>query len=155
MSFAVFFLLCAASIGSRSWSLRASGLAYAVLSFVHMYLFTALSGENYGYYYASASAFDAVAIGAVCLSAIYIGRDCHLFYLCVVILLSIVNNLLGLLVWFFELDSIVYRYCGVGIYFVAAFVLAGSWFNVGGLFGANRFGSFRFAPAFYRLLLDR
>jgi|TARA_B100000787_G_scaffold170246_1_gene165152 hypothetical protein len=132
-----------------------SGLLFAMLSMLHFIVFGRISGEDYGYYYAGAALFDMICVICTCLAAVAFGKDWHLFPLAIVMLVSIVNNLLGLFVWFYRLNSELYVMAGVFLYLMAAFVLLGSRFNVGGLLGLNRFGPFHFVPAVNRVLLDK
>lgn len=155
MSVTIFLLLVVASILSRSLSLLVSGLAYAMLSMLHLKVFGIVGGDHYGYYYASAAVFDFLAIICICISAGTLGRDWHLYPLAIVILISIVNNFFGLFVWFFDMVSDIYVWTGVGVYLLAALILAGSRFDVGRIFRANRAGTLHFIPAFCRSLLGR
>ena len=153
MSLIIFSLLIAASAMSRTMSLAVSGVIYAGLSMIHFIVFGELSGENYGYYYAGAAAFDFISVACVCMSAVALGKNWHLFPLAVVIILSIVNNLFGLFIWFLEINSEIYAGAGLGIYLLVALILAGSRFNVGGILGADRAGLVHIVPTRYRFLL--
>lgn len=153
MSLLIFSLIVIAAMLSRSLSLLVSGLIFAMLSMLHFKVFGMISGENYGYYYAGAAVFDCICVICICISAQTLGKDCHLLPLSIAILLSIANNLLGLFVWFFEFSSEVYAGIGISIYVAVAFILAGSRFNVGGIFRVDRISSLYPIPDRYRLLL--
>ena len=153
MSILIFSLLIAAALISRSLSLLVSGAIFASLSMLHFMVFGTFDGENYSYYYAGAAVFDLVSVICICMARDTLGGDWHLKPLAIVITLSIVNNLLGLFVWFFELDSQVYTVAGLVVYMLAIFILAGSRFNVGGILGADRISSIHIVPSRYRCLL--
>ena len=153
MSLIIFSLIIAAAAMSKTMSLAVSGVIYAGLSMIHFMTFGELSGGNYGFYYAGAAAFDFASVVCVCMSARALGKNWHLFPLAVVIMLSIVNNLFGLFIWFFELNSEIYAGAGLGIYLAVALILAGSRFNVGGILKADRLGLVHIVPSRYRFLL--
>ena len=131
----------AAAFVSRSPALGLSGLAFGLLSCVHWQVFGGLSAYNFGYYYATAALFDAVSVLCVCWASTGINKDWYLYPLSIVIMLSIVNNLIGLFVWWAYLPPEFYNLVGVGIYSAVILILAGSRLNVQRLFKPSSTGS--------------
>jgi hypothetical protein len=154
MTIYLFLLLVVASFLSSSVSLLMTGITYAFLSFLHLWVFVELDDVNYGYYYASASAFDCVCAIGICMAATGIERDWHLFPLSLVMVLSMFVNLCGLFIWYFRWNDAIYSVAGVMVYLFAAIVLIGSGFNVGRLSGLSRFGPVHFIPDSDSVLLD-
>tara|TARA_R110000744_G_scaffold20952_2_gene54663 strand:+ start:63 stop:542 length:480 start_codon:yes stop_codon:yes gene_type:complete len=155
MTIYLFLLLVVASFLSSSVSLLMAGVTYAFLSFLHFWVFVELDAVNYGYYYASASAFDCVCAIGVCMAATALEKDWHLFPLSLVMVLSMFVNMGGLFIWYYGWDSTMYKIAGVTVYLLAATILLGSSLNVGRLLGLNRFGPLHFIPNSDSLLLDR
>lgn len=138
MSVYIFIMLIVAACLSRSLTLLISGVIYSALSMLHYVTFARMGGDVYGYYYATAGLFDVICVGCICLASKAIGRDSYLFPLSIVILLSIVNNLIGLFFWYFYINPQAYSVFALLIYFTAALILIGSRYNVGRILRFNK-----------------
>ncbi len=154
MSIYLFLLVSIAALVSNTVSLLVSGLIYASLSMLHLLVFGRFDASDYGYYYAAAAAFDCVCAICICMASSCLGKDWHLFPLSLVMVLSMFVNLAGLLIWFFGWDASVYAMAGVSVYLMAALILIGSSFNVGGLLRLDRFGPLHFIADDNGVLLD-
>ena len=140
MSALLFFWLFFSALASRSVSLAVSGMVYCFLSTTH-YSFYVVTGRIYserGFdYYVSAAVIDFACVVAVCISKSQTGKDGLLFPLAIVMASSIVNNLFGLVSWFYNIEMSIYNSVGFGLYSAVALILAGSRFTDGRIFKAG------------------
>lgn len=131
MTFEVFALILIAAFLSRSMSLLVAGVLFAFVQFTHQCYIGPYAEEHGGVYALTAMLSDAICIIVVLCCSSTFDRNWHLVPLSIMMMLSIANNLYGLMAWREYVPTAAASSNGDYIYMAVVILLVGSNFSGG------------------------
>ena len=129
-----------AGISTLSATMMTAAIVYAGIQGLHYMAFAGLPADSYAPYYYSAMTVDTCCVGLMLLITGAIGRDWHLWLLSIIFVVSIANNIYGLIAWQGFASHEIFNAIGYAIYASIALVLAGSRYSAN-LVGVRKRGN--------------